>query len=143
MAAERGLETVTEVGVGPIATLDCALEVIRHSGRADFKLLIDTMHFFRFGGSIESLGKVDPDMIGYVQLCDVPLRSAFPTYMEEALHERLFPGQGELPLAEFSRLIPSPVVVSVEVPRRSLARAGAGPRERVAPCVEAARALFN
>lgn len=143
MAAQRGLETVTEIGPGPIATLDCALAAVRHVGRSDFKLLIDTMHFFRFGGTVAALAKVDPHLIGYVQLCDVPLRSQYPTYMEEALHERLVPGEGELPLAEFARLIPDSVVVSVEVPRRSLAQAGVGARERVAPCVAAARALLN
>lgn len=142
MAAERGLETVTEIGSGPVRTLDTALEAVRHVGRSDFRLLIDTMHFFRFGGTTQALAKVDPDAIGYVQLCDVPLRSQYPTYMEEALHERLVPGEGELPLAGFARLIPRGVVVSVEVPRRSLAAAGIGPRERVAPCIEAARVLF-
>jgi hypothetical protein len=34
-------------------------------------------------------------------------------------------------------------VVSVEVPRRSLAEQGAGPMARVRPCVEAARALLR
>ena len=35
------------------------------------------------------------------------------------------------------------VVVSLEVPRRSLAAAGVGPRERIGPMVEAARALLG
>jgi sugar phosphate isomerase/epimerase len=143
MAAQRGLETVTEIGPGAISTLESALEALRYVGRPDFKLLIDTMHFFRFGGTTQALAKVNPDAIGYVQLCDVPLRCEHSTYMEEALHERLVPGEGELPLAEFARLIPSEVVVSVEVPRRSLAEAGVGPRERVAPCIAASRALLG
>lgn len=143
MAAERGLETVIEIGPGPIVTLEAALQAVRHVGRPDFKLLIDTMHFFRFGGTTEALAQVDPRVIGYVQLCDAPLRPQYPTYMEEALHERLVPGQGELPLVEFARLIPHAVVVSCEVPRRSLAEAGIGPRERVAPCIESTRTLLQ
>jgi sugar phosphate isomerase/epimerase len=143
MAAERGLQTVTEIGMGAVATLGAAQEALRHVARPDFKLLIDTMHYFRFGGTTQALAGSDPNAIGYVQLCDVPLRRSHSTYMEEALHERLVPGEGELPLAEFVRLIPGNVVVSVEVPRRSLAAAGIGARQRVAPCIEAARALLG
>jgi sugar phosphate isomerase/epimerase len=142
-AGERGIETVIEIGPGPVATLEAALAAVAHVGRSDFKLLIDTMHFFRFGGTIAALATVDPGVIGYVQLCDAPLLPRFPTYMEEALYERLVPGEGELPIAELVRLVPRAVVVSVEVPRRSLAEAGIGPRERVAPCISAARALFE
>jgi hypothetical protein len=52
------------------------------------------------------------------------------------------PGEGELPLAQFLRLVPDGVVVSLEIPMRSLAEAGVGPRERTARCVEAARTLL-
>jgi sugar phosphate isomerase/epimerase len=115
---------------------------VRHVGRANFRLLIDTMHFFRFGGQVADVARIDPALIGYVQLCDAPLKSSFPSYMDEALHERLSPGDGELPLLEFLKLAPRDVVVSVEVPRRSLAEAGLGPYERVAPVVAAARSLL-
>lgn len=143
LARERDIEAVTEIGPGPIRGLSAALEAIRHVGRANFRLLIDTMHYFRLGGTIAEIAELDPALIGYVQLCDAPLRSAFPTYMEEALHERLPPGAGELPLAEFLPFTPHDVVVSVEVPQRSLAEAGLGPRERVEPVVAAARRLLE
>jgi len=51
--------------------------------------------------------------------------------MEEALHERMIPGTGELPLVEMLRAVPDTVVVSAEVPLRSLAEAGVGDLERV------------
>jgi hypothetical protein len=38
------------------------------------------------------LPPLDPNLIGYVQLCDVPLVSKHSTYMEEALYERMVPG---------------------------------------------------
>jgi sugar phosphate isomerase/epimerase len=38
------------------------------------------------------------DAIGYVQLADAPATRGSMPYMEEALHERLPPGTGELPL---------------------------------------------
>ena len=143
MAAERGIEVTIEIGVGPIRNLSAALDAVRHVGRPNFRLLIDTMHYFRGGGSIKELALVDPALIGYVQLADVPLVSRFSSYMEEALHERLVPGAGELPLRDFLTLIPREVVISIEVPQRSLAQAGIGPRERIGACIDAVRAMLG
>ncbi|MFT3964767.1 MAG: sugar phosphate isomerase/epimerase family protein [Sphingobium sp.] len=143
MAGERGLEVVIEIGPGPVRTLPDALAAVRHVGRPNFRLLIDSMHFFRFGGSVAALETIDPRLIGYVQLCDAPLQSPFASYMEEALHERMVPGRGALPLVDLLRLMPPDIPVSVEVPQRSLAEAGIGPRERVASCLFAARGLLH
>jgi sugar phosphate isomerase/epimerase len=142
MAEARGLQTVTEIGTGPIGRLEPALAAVRHVGRPSFRLLVDTMHFFRLGGTVEEIAAIDPQLIGYVQLCDAPWTSRYPKYMEEALHDRLTPGEGDLPLLDFLRLVPPEVVVSVEVPQRPLVEAGLGPRERVGRCVEAARRLL-
>lgn len=143
MADERGIEVTIEIGPGPIANLGAAMAAVRHVARPNFRLLIDTMHYFRFGGSIAELAAIDRGLIGYVQLCDVPLISPFRSYMEEALHERMPPGAGELPLQECLALLPEDVIVSLEVPQRSLAQAGKGPHERVGACVEAARAMLR
>lgn len=142
IAAERGIEVTIEIGVGPIRSLSAALAAVRHVARPDFRLLVDTMHYFRLGGSIAEIGAIDAALIGYVQLCDAPLVSPLSSYMEEALHERLVPGTGQLPIREFLALVPPEVVISVEVPQRSLARAGIGPRERVGTCIEAVRAML-
>jgi sugar phosphate isomerase/epimerase len=142
MASERGIEVVTEVGMGPLARLAEALAAVRQVG-GTFRLLIDTMHYFRLGGSMEEISAIDPKLIGYVQLCDAPLKSPFSSYMEEALYERMTPGTGELPLREFLALVPSEVVISVEVPQRSLAEAGMTARQRAGRCVEAARAILS
>ena len=139
MADARGIETTIEVGPGPVATLPAALAAVRHVGRPNFRLLIDTMHFFRFGGRVADIAALDPGLIGYVQLCDAPRVSKFASYMEEALHERLAPGAGELPLLDLLKVLPRHLVVSLEVPQRSLAEAGLGPLERVGRCVAAAR----
>ena len=142
MAKSRGIKVVTEIGVGPLSTLAKAMAVIDQVGRDKIGVLIDTMHYFRLGGSIEEIGALDPLLIGYVQLCDAPLASPFESYMEEALHERMVPGTGNLPLREFLSLLAGDIVVSLEVPQRSLAEAGLGPKERVGPCVAAARAMI-
>ena len=51
-------------------------------------------------------------------------------------------GSGELPLAEILSSLPRDVVVSLEVPMLAKASAGIGPRERLLPCVDAARRLL-
>jgi len=142
LADARGIETTTEIGVGPISNLATAMSAKRHVARSSFRLLIDTMHFFRHGGTVGEVAQLDSDAIGYVQLCDCPRISGHASYMEEALHERMVPGEGELPLLEFLKVVPEQVIVSVEVPQRSLAEAGLGPRERVEPCVAAGRRLL-
>jgi sugar phosphate isomerase/epimerase len=142
MAGERGLEVVIEIGAGWVKGLPAALAAVNHVARPNFRLLVDTMHYFRPGGTIAEIAAIDPTLIGYVQFCDAPQISSFASYMEEALHERMVPGTGDLPLREFLAMVPPDVVISVEIPQRSLAEAGIGPKERVAACVEATRRLL-
>jgi sugar phosphate isomerase/epimerase len=110
--------------------------------RPEFRLLIDTMHLVRTGSGAADIAALDPGMIGYVQLCDAPLVSKYATYMEEAMTERMVPGTGELPLLEILAALPHHLVISLEVPQRSLALAGVGPHERIGRSVAAARALL-
>jgi len=142
MAAERGLFATTEVGAGVLRRLDKAMQAVEAVGSPAFKLLFDTMHFFRFGGTVADFAALDPTVIGHVQLCDVPMPAVIDDYMAEALYERRAPGDGDLPLAEFMRHVPDGVIVGLEIPIRSEAEAGISPRERMARCVTAARALL-
>jgi sugar phosphate isomerase/epimerase len=143
MAAERGFETTCEFApaltVGDLAT---ALDAIGHVGRPDCRLLLDTMHFVRSGGRPEELAALDPDLIGYVQLSDATRAGRFDSYMEEAMFERMAPGEGELGLLEVVKVLPKDRVYGLEVPLRSLAEAGVAPKARLAPVVAAARELL-
>lgn len=143
MASQRGMVATTEFAPGlTVADLSTALAAIRHVGRHDFSLLIDTMHLIRSGSTPSDLAALDPDLIGYVQLCDAPLESQFSSYMEEAMTERRSPGQGELPLLDILRAVPRDRVIGIEVPLLSQAKAGIGPLERLRPVVAAARDLL-
>lgn len=144
MAADRSLLVCAEVGSMRAASrIDKALTLVRDVAMANFSLLIDTMHYFRLGGTLTEFAAINPALIGYVQLSDAPLSQRFDTYLEEALYERMVPGEGELPLREFLRLLSPDVVVSLELPIRSLAEQGYGPRQRLAPCVTAAKTLLE
>ena len=144
MAGAIGLETTLEFApTSPIPDLHTAVAAVRHVGRQDFRLLIDTMHLVRSGSGAAELAALDPNLIGYVQLCDVPLVSAHSDYVREARYERLAPGAGELPLLDILAVLPRDLVVGLEVPQRSQAEAGVGHKERLSPCVQAARDLLT
>lgn len=143
MAAAHGIQTNLEfVPTFGIADLSTALAAVSHVGRRDFKILIDTMHAGRSGARADQIAALDPDVIGYVQLCDAPIKPAIPDYMEEAMYERMVPGEGEMPLREILAALPRDRVIGLEVPQRSKVEAGVGTRERMAHCVDAARALL-
>lgn len=143
MAAARGMESVVEFAPGTVfADLPSALALVHHVGRPDFRLLIDTMHLIRSGSTPADLTAIDPDLIGYAQLCDVPLVPVNPDYMQEATFGRLAPGAGELPLLDILRALPRAVLLGLEVPRLADAKAGISPHDRLAPCVDGARALL-
>src|SRR5690606_10864060 len=98
---------------------------------------------FRSGAGLSDVVALDPAVIGYVQLCDVPLISSFSDYADEARFERLTPGDGELPLQRFVEILPSGVMVGLELPMRSKAEAGIGPVERRAAAVARTRQLLD
>lgn len=152
MAAGRGLTAMVEFMpmMMPPGNLAEALEFIAESGAANGKVLIDSMHFFRSGSKTEELAGIDPSRIGYIQLCDVPMPKAFESmtaemfqaYGEEARHNRLCPGEGDLPLGSFLAALPRDLTVGLEVPMLAKAKAGSSLEDALRPCVEAARKLL-
>ncbi|WP_205522338.1 TIM barrel protein [Streptomyces sp. S1A1-7] len=142
-AASLGMETTVEASPGlTVPDLPSALDVVRQVGRPDFRLLVDTMHIVRSGSGPDDLARLDPGVIGYIQLSDAPLVPAIPHYMEEAMFERMVPGTGELPLLDVLEVLPRDLVIGLEIPLRAEAMAGVGPHERVGRCVDAARGLL-
>ena len=143
MAHAVGITTTLEFGPRmAIADLRGAVVALRQVARPDFRLLIDTMHLVRSGSGAADIAALDPDTIGYVQLCDAPLVSRFSEYMDEAKYERMVPGTGELPLLDILAALPRHLPIGLEIPQRALAEAGVGPHERLGRCVEAARQLL-
>lgn len=143
MAAERGMQAMLEFIPGTVfGDIDSASEAVRQVGRPNFKLLVDTMHLARSGGTAAQLAAIDPGLIGYAQLCDVPLSRSDMSYGDEAKYERMVPGEGELPLLDYLKALPSDLTIGLEVPQRTLAEAGVGPHDRLGRCVAASRTLL-
>jgi sugar phosphate isomerase/epimerase len=143
MAAARGMVSTLELcPVLTIRDLGMAVDAVRHVGRPDFSLLLDTMHLGRSGATGADVTALDPAMIGYVQLCDAPRAPTEPNYLKEATFERMVPGEGDMPLRDYLAAVPVGVTISLEVPLRTLAEAGVAPMARLRPCVAAAKALI-
>jgi sugar phosphate isomerase/epimerase len=144
MAAAVGLKTATEFApcFPSVQDLSTALAAVRHVGRPDFGIVLDTMHHFRSGGTGADIAKVDPKLFAYVQLCDAPKVPTIQDYMEEAMYERRAPGDGDAPLFDYLKALPRDLVVNVEVPLREEVKAGRGHKERVGRIIEQSRALL-
>ncbi len=144
MAAARGMTATIEFVPGlAIGTLDAAVALVRRIDRANFRVLVDAMHLFRSGGTCAALTALDPALIGYAQLCDVPLVATDPDYFREASFERGSPGTGDLPLAAFVAALPRNIAIGLEVPMFARASAGEPPATRLRPAVAAAHGLLD
>jgi sugar phosphate isomerase/epimerase len=141
-AAQRGMETTMEFARSLTLTdLDTALSAVRHVGRPDFRLLIDTMHVARSGSTPADLAAVDPRLIGYVQLSDSTLRQRGATYRDDS-SDRLVPGEGELSLVDILLALPAGLPVGVEAPMRSRAAQGVTVQECARQAVAGARSVL-
>ena len=119
-----------------------AIRVAKHSGCT---VIVDVLHHHRVGAGTEEMrALVLSGTLGWVQLCDVlgtsaPRPPIGPTerfarheaLRHEARHERLPPGEGDLPLDELLAAVPPEVTRSVEVQSDTLA-ATTTVRERAA-----------
>ena len=120
-AAPLGLRVCVEfLPWSPLSTIDAAARMVARAGAANGGIMLDCLHLFRSGGSIEAL-RLHAGKVHYVQICDGPRTgSSDPAeLMAEARQRRMDAGDGELPLADIFALLPSEIPVSVEGPMQS------------------------
>ena len=118
-AAERGLLVHLEfMPWTQIATALDALEIVDGAGRPNGGIMLDTWHHFRGPVSDDELiATVPGERILAVQLDDAP-RDAEPNLVEETLHRRRVPGDGDIDLPRLLRFLQdsgSPAPLGVEV----------------------------
>jgi sugar phosphate isomerase/epimerase len=124
-------------------TLEKAKQAIRSLSMPNTRLLIDSMHFFRTGGTLGELVDLEPGLVGYIQLSDAPLKGNGGDYYLEASFERLLPGQGELPLIDFLSVLPSDVPIGLEVPRQSALKKDGNYEREIGRIVAAAKSIVE
>lgn len=126
-----------------IDTLAAALDVVTKAQYANGAVLVDTLHLARSGGTPDDLRTVARERLPYVQIADAPAAAPDPSpagLREEALHGRLLPGDGELPLGELLAAVPD-VPMSVELRSRRLMTDYPDPSDRAAVVLSATKAF--
>jgi sugar phosphate isomerase/epimerase len=124
-ATNVGLETHFEfVSWSATPDLSAALALRHAIGKQDLKIALDALHFDRSHGRSAQIAAVDPAAFGDFHICDA-LHAANPSREEQlhtAVHERMFPGEGELDLIGMLDALPVDLPILIEVPMRDLAR---------------------
>lgn len=143
LAAGHGLQVGLEfTAFARVSTLEAAVTFIEKARQPNAAVAVDVLHLMRNGGDPARLAKIDPELIGYMQICDGPLSIAPDDMMNEAVGERGVPGHGEFPLRAFLGCAPAGVTIDVEVPQRTALLAGVSALERARRAVTATRALM-
>jgi sugar phosphate isomerase/epimerase len=101
----------------PVKNVADAARLLRDAAQPNAGMIVDALHLARSGGTPADLAIVPPSQIAYVQLCDAPrVRPAVMERRDESLHNRLYPGAGELPLFELMDALPREVTIDLEAP---------------------------
>ena len=74
-------------------------EVVRRAAHANVGLILDTFHILARKTDLGAIRSIPRDRIFLVQVADAPLMEL--DYLSWGRHYRNFPGQGDLPLADF------------------------------------------
>jgi len=100
-----------------VRSLSDAHELIVETHASNAGLLVDALHLSRSGGSPADIARYAPGLFHYMHLCDAP--AATPPRDEiraEARGGRLYPGEGELGLAQFIASFPRATPIAIEAP---------------------------
>ena len=124
LAEPFGLSMMLEfVRYGEVKSMAQAHRIITACGAGNGKILIDSLHFFRAGETLDGVRALDPNYFPYIQISDGPLLSSEGDGIRiEGRGNRLFPGEGGLPLAELVNALPSGIPLSVEVANDGIAQ---------------------
>jgi sugar phosphate isomerase/epimerase len=129
------------VGFDDPDTVPRVVRIIDAAGEG--ALTVDALHVARSGTSLEYLRALDPAKIGYVQLCDGPLRGTLAHYPYEGFFDRMAPGEGEFPLAALIEAMPAHLPISLEVPGQSARKAGMTATDWARHVVETAKGVLD
>ncbi len=103
IAARHGVRLALEFNsqAEQFHTLHRVREAVARAGHSHCGLLVDSYHLLRSGDDPRALQPLAPEEIAYVQYSDVPRNGLRPGVMTD----RLPPGQGIVPFAEFFRIL--------------------------------------
>jgi sugar phosphate isomerase/epimerase len=127
----------------PVQSFAHAVDVLERARHPNAHILIDALHVFRSNSSLDQLARVDPTMLGPLQICDAPATPPpAADLIVEARTRRLLPGEGGLPLSALIDALPPEIQFGVEVPLASQ-RPDLDPGVRLALLVSATRKFLQ
>lgn len=141
LAASAGVGVLIEfTPLSHVPSLRAAVELAGQLVQPNLSIMLDTLHLARAGEGPADLAGIDASLIGYCQLSDGPRTSpGLAEYLDEAVNDRLVPGDGELPLAQLLALLPAATTISAEVPLRAMRDAGTSAAERARLALDGTR----
>ncbi len=119
LASSHGMTCMLEfIPYSTIRNLVDCRKIIADVGRVNICTLVDSLHLFRSGYSVEMLQEHELEAMPYMQLCDGPAQIGddLASRRFEARQSRLLPGDGEIPLAPLVRKFYPHKVISIEAP---------------------------
>jgi sugar phosphate isomerase/epimerase len=144
IAAEFSMKANVEfISMGKVRTLDDAIAFVTGCGEPNVGITVDFLHLIRTGGTAADMRRVDPKLIGYVQICDGPAGLAREEWNNEGFEQRQIPGEGEFPLADLIAAVPEGITIGVEVPHKALREAGVSAAERARRAVDGTRRFLS
>lgn len=140
-AAPAGVTVNVEFGrLFSIADLDTAVEVLARVDRPNAGVLFDNLHLDRCGLGPSDVAGTAAESIHYAQFCDGPAQPG-PDLRTDAVDDRVNPGEGGLPVAEFVAALPPGTPLSAEIRSKALREGVPDPLERARLVLAACRPL--
>lgn len=124
LAREYGLGATHEpLAMFETSTLVQARDIVRQAPM-DAGIVFDAFHLIRKGETVADVRSIEPELFWHAQLCDGLAKASPEATLYESVNERLYPGDGEFPLVELFRNLPTNIVWSIEAPSVRRAKAG-------------------
>lgn len=144
LAAQYGLRANLEFMAlsKSLSSMEAAPDLVARAGEPNGGLVVDMLHLIRTGSSPAALARLDPALIGKVQICDGPPEMAEDRQFAEAGYGRLAPGDGAFPIRDLLAILRPEIVVGLEVPQRALAEKGVSVLDRAKSFRSAAHRLM-
>jgi sugar phosphate isomerase/epimerase len=143
-AAAHGLKVALEfVPTTNVSEAATARRIVEQAGRANGGLCVDSWHHTRGANDLDLLRPLTADQVVMIQIDDGPAEPADPDFLNETLHYRQIPGEGEFDLPGFVAAVTengASAPVSVEVISDSLRELA--PLDGARRMVEGTRRLF-
>lgn len=125
-------------------TLASAVGYVRNLGCANLGVAVDVLHAHLSGATPGDLASIAQHELAYAQLCDIGqaacdrLQREPQAYLDVAF-QRLYPGEGIIPLRDLVASLPADLPWDIEVPRPDYRERGLDPQGHLARAVAAAR----